>query len=49
MNLLTKVKISKLAILIMRPGCSYRKQIKTDYEVQLSTDLMLNDEIRTLC
>ena len=33
MNLLTKIKMSKLAILIMRPGYSYRKQIKTNYEV----------------
>jgi len=38
--------MSKHAILIMRPGYSYRKQIKTDYEAQLSINLMLNDEIR---
>jgi Trm5-related predicted tRNA methylase len=46
MNLLTKVKMSKLAILIMRPGYSYKKQIKTDYKAQLSTNLMFNGEIR---
>jgi hypothetical protein len=46
MNLLTKIKMSKLAILIMRPEYSYKKQSKTDCEAQLSIDIMLNDEIR---
>jgi hypothetical protein len=37
--------MSKLANLIMRLIYPYKKQIKTDYEVQSPTDPMLNDEI----
>jgi hypothetical protein len=36
----------KSAILIMRPRHTYRNQIKTNYESQLSTDPVLNNKIR---
>jgi hypothetical protein len=42
---LTRVKISKLMTLIVRPRYSYKKQIKINYEIQFPTDLMLNDKI----
>ena len=29
----------------MRSGYPYRKQIKTDYEIQFPIDLILNDKI----
>jgi hypothetical protein len=42
---LTRVKISKLMTLIVRPRYSYKKQIKINYEIQFPTDPMLNDKI----
>ena len=45
---LTVVKMPKSTILIMRPrhmSHIYRNQIKTDYETQFWTDLVLNNEI----
>jgi hypothetical protein len=35
----------KPVTLIVRQKYSYKKQIKTDYETQFPTDLMLNDKI----
>jgi hypothetical protein len=37
--------MSKLAHMIMRSIYPSRKQIKIDYEVQFSTDPILNDKI----
>jgi hypothetical protein len=42
---LTRVKMSKLVTLILRPIYSHKKQIKIDYETQFLTDPMLNDKI----
>jgi hypothetical protein len=39
------VKMSKLVTLIVRSKYSHKKQIKTNYETQFSTDLILNDKI----
>jgi hypothetical protein len=38
--------MSKLATLIMRPRYYHGKQIKIDYEVQFSIDLIFNDNTR---
>jgi hypothetical protein len=37
--------MSKLATMIVRPRHPYKKQIKTNYEVQFPTDPLLNDKI----
>jgi hypothetical protein len=39
------VKIPKLMTLIARLRYSNKKQIKTDYKTQFSTDPVLNDKI----
>jgi hypothetical protein len=36
----------KPVTLIVRQRYSHKNQIKTDYETQFSTDLMLNDKIK---
>jgi len=36
----------KLATMIVRPRHPYKKQIKTNYEVQFPTDPLLNDKIK---
>jgi len=43
---LTRVKIPKLVTLIVRSRYSCKKQIKINYEIEFSTDPMLNDKIR---
>ena len=45
---LTRVKITKLMTLIVRPRYSHKKHIKTDYEAQFSTNLILNDKIKKI-
>ena len=38
----------KLRTLIARPRYPHRKQIKTNYEAQFSTNLVLNDEKKSI-
>jgi hypothetical protein len=38
--------MTKPVTLIVRSRYSHKKHIKTDYEVQFSTSLILNDKIR---
>jgi len=38
--------MSKPATLIMKPRYLYIKQIKINYDIQFSTDLILNNEIK---
>ena len=39
------VKMPKLMTLIMKPRYPHKQQIKTYYEIQIFTDLVLNNEI----
>jgi hypothetical protein len=41
-----RVKMSKIATLIIRPRYLYIKKIKTDYETECLTNSMLNDKIK---
>jgi len=43
-----RVKMPKLASLIIRPRYLYIKKIKTDYEAEFLTNSTLNDEIKKL-
>ena len=42
---LTRVKISKFVLLIMRSKYPHKKQIKIYYKIQFPTDSILNDKI----
>jgi len=41
----TRLQIPKSSTLIMKPRNPYRKYIKTGYDAQFPTDLILNNEI----